>query len=223
MKTLSAVGQPTGHSQYDRIELIDRVVLKEHTLLFFLEGRLTNSSSKSKFTVAIPLATVRSTNMELAGGVSGFPLYAEQKVSRDVIHPGWTPETPRGDAAINIPIGPPRQQNGHPDDYPWERPIVYSEFAKLLPNTTRTIYPLTRYDNGLPKSGGNLAMEFVYVDPTMKQAYTVIYVDQVRVTTTKHNGYNFLLPLTVPADIATFPIQAIYFGACVYELGRHGM
>jgi len=89
--------------------------------------------------------------------------------------------------------------------------VYYAEFAKLLPNTTRTIYPLLRYYGGTSKIDRGLAMEFVYVDPTVEHAFTVIQVEQATVTTTNHYGYYCLVPLTVPADIVTSPYQLFWY------------
>ena len=222
-KALMAVDQPTTRSIYDRIDHIDRVVLDEDTLLLFLEGRLANSPSKSKFTVSIPLAAFFSNNIAFYQEVREFPAYARLMVSRDVITPGWALETLPDKDSFAIPIGPSHSQDGYPDNYPWERPVMYSEFVKPLPNTKRTLYPLSLYDIATSKASGNLAMEFVYVDPNLKQAYTVIYVDQVGLTKDKHRGYYCLLPLTVAADIVTLPVQAIFFAFVIHQLSVHGM
>jgi hypothetical protein len=191
-KALTAVNQPTGHSLYDRIDSVHKVVLKEHTLLIFLEGRLSNSPATTEFTLTIPLTDIETGEL---------PPYGRLKVSRDAISTGWASQIGPDDNRIAIPIGPALHQNGHPDDYPWERPVVYIDSTSLPPGATRTIYPLFLYDNG-----NHLAMEFVYLDAGKWPKRTLIYVDQVRVTKTKHEAYYCLLPLTIPLDIAFSPI-----------------
>ena len=196
---IATANQPTSHALYDRVDRVEKVVLKDERLLVFLEGRLTNSSAKGEFTLTVPL-----TDINIYQAVSVFPEYGTLKVSREAIHTGWTPATPPVDSYRTIPIGPPIQQDGYPDDYPWERPVIYAKSAIPLPGRTQTIYPLAQY-----RASGRLAMEFIYVDTAARRAYTVIYVDQVRVTKTKRNTYYCLLPLTVAADIATSPFQLI--------------
>ncbi|HXE43349.1 MAG TPA: hypothetical protein VN516_10020, partial [Candidatus Baltobacteraceae bacterium] len=56
-------------------------------------------------------------------------------------------------------------------------------------------------------------LQFVYVDASSKQKYTIIRVEKVTVADNWHKGYYCLLPLTIPLDIATSPFQLIYFGA----------
>ncbi len=215
---LRAVNEPTTHTLYDRVDHIEKVVLKEDTLLMFLDGRLTNSPARTEFTLTVPLPhmqTVPLTHMENYQAIRGFPEYSTLKVSRDAIHAGWKPEILPVDNYITIPVGSPIQQDAYPDDYPWERPVAYAKSARLLPNTTQTVYPLSQYN-----ASGSLAMEFIYIDASARQAYTVIYVDQVRVTKTTHRGYYCLLPLTVPADIATSPLQLLGY-VYLFAFVRH--
>jgi hypothetical protein len=56
-------------------------------------------------------------------------------------------------------------------------------------------------------------MEFVYLDAGESPTYMIIWVEQVRVTETKHGEYYALLPLTIPLDIAFSPV---YLGMLVY-------
>lgn len=211
-QTLSAVHRPTEHSLYDRIDQVHKVVLKDHTLLMFLEGHFTNSPAKTRFTLTIPLTTI-----QMYAAVSDFPEYGSLKVSRDAISTGWAPEIRPDDNYIAIPIGPALHQDGYPDDYPWERPVIYTKSASFLPNATRTIYPLFEYDNGMAHVGDHLAMEFVYLDAGEKPACKIIYVDQVRGRKTKHGAYYCLLPLTIPLDIAFSPV---YLGMYIYLIAR---
>ena len=80
---------------------------------------------------------------------------------------------------------------------------LHGEKFILISNATQTVY-LTR----------NTPIEFVLVDASLKRRFTIITVDPTLVSEkrTDHPAYYFLLPLTVPVDIATSPFQAIYFG-----------
>jgi hypothetical protein len=207
-KALTAAKQPASHPLLDRIDHVEKVVVKHDTLLMLLDGRLTNSSKRAKFTLTVPL-----TNIEMHAATGPFPAYGRLKVSRDVIRAGWGPEIRSWDAYTAIPVAAPLHQDGYPYDIPWDRPVAYANSARLLPNATKTIYPIIEYDNGMAHPSSSLVMEFVYVDVAAKQAYTVIYVDQVMVTRTKHRGYYGLLPLTVPIDLAASPV---YLGMYIY-------
>ena len=207
-KVLTAAKQPTSHPLLDRIDHVEKVVLKDGTLLMLLDGRLTNSSKQAEFMLTIPL-----TDIEMYAATGPFPAYGRLKVSRDVIRGDWVPELRALDAYTAVPVAPPLHQDGYPYDIPWDRPVAYANSAKLLPNATKTIYPIVEYDSGLAHPSSSLVMEFVYVDAAAKQAYTVIYVDQVMVTKTKHVGYYGLLPLTVPVDLAASPV---YLGMYIY-------
>jgi hypothetical protein len=208
--TVQAVNKPTTRTLHDCVDHIERAVISnDNQLLIFLDGCLTNSWRKSRFTLAVSLAQIQTnTSINSLGTLK----YGTLNVSRNAIHADWMPEKMSVDILKTVPVAPPIRQSGSLGEWPG----AYAKSAKLLPNTTQTLYPIAEYDRDDCK-----AMEFIYVDTTTKQAYTVIYVDQVTVTTEKHRGYYCVLPLTVPLDVATAPLQVIGFGIAVWIIATH--
>lgn len=192
-RTLEAAKTHSTHPLIDRIDRIDKAVLKEHTLLIFAEGRLTNSPIKTQFTITVPLADVRIIPFPDSPHVWGY-----LHLPRDAIHAGWEPKIQSVDDGIVIPVGPSILN----------RPITFSENAKLLPNTTQTIYSLDPC-----RACSCTEMGFLYVDLTARQTYTDISFDQVEVQDAGHYANYCLLPLTIPLDVAATPV---YLGMFVY-------
>jgi len=220
--TLKAVDKPTTRTLPDRVDHIEKVVIsKDNQLLIFFDGCLTNSSQKGRFTLAVSLAQIQ-TNADIYGLLDTNGTIGKLRVSRNAIHADWMPQEISVGNLKTVPVGSPIPAAGFQN---CEAPGAYAESAKLLPNTTQTLYPIIEYGAFNP-NGWPAKMEFIYldataVDTTAKRAYTIIAVDQPTITIKKHRGYYCLLPLTVPADIATFPLQVVGAGIGFWYMATH--
>jgi hypothetical protein len=186
-------------------------VTKDDQLCVFFENNLTNSSEKSRFSLTIPLAQIQTNaqfhDVAISPDDNGA-MYAHTERSPNR-HTWWTLQVPgrriRANwASLKIPdlkYIPVATALTHWELYhrPLENPtVLHDKDFILLSNATQTVY-LTRTN----------PIEFVYVAPSIKQPFTIITVAPTVVSKkqTKHPGYDFLLPVTVPADIATSPFQ----------------
>jgi hypothetical protein len=215
--TLDAVNQPTTQTLSDRVSHIEKVVVsKDNQLLILLDGHLANSWQASRFTLVVPLAQIQTNAMIGLSSATNGVTFGILNVSRNAIHADWVLSKNSDDYEEAVPVGAqiPTPTEFRFNWYGWEVPQAFANSAKLLPNTTRTLYPIEEYRdlNGIERP---TKIEFIYVDATARQAYTIIAVDQATITIKTHKGYYCLLPLTVPLDIATLPVQ-IPVG--IYEL-----
>ncbi len=200
-RTLDAVNTRTSKTLGDVVDHVEKAAItKDGQLYIFFEGNMTNSAQRGRFILTFPLAQIHvhtenypasSTNKIICGSIN---------VPRSAIKTNANAQESLGAIFKAVPVGSPIT---YPDGSNlWD----FVEAYKLLPNTTQTLYPIkdlrstNHYDWPAP-------MEFVYVDASAKQAFTFIYVDRVTVWSAKNKGYYLLLPLTIPLDIATIPIQ----------------
>ena len=179
-RTLHAVHEPTQHELPDRIYRVEKsVISKDNQLLIFLEGCLSNSPQKSRFTLVVPLEQIQNLKGSGLPGTNG-KTWDELNLSRDAIHADWMPQDNSVDYVKTVSVGSPIPTSAaafsRPGD-PREDPWSFAKYAKLLPNTTQTVYPVTGFrdfrNNDWPTE-----MEFIYVDASTKQEYTIIHVDQ---------------------------------------------
>jgi hypothetical protein len=194
------------HDSVDRIEKAG--VTKDDRLCIFFEKELTNAT-QSRFMLVIPLAQIRTNAQEQTGFSTAGRIItsAIMHVPGSMIRTNWTlSEHAESDLKL-IPVGEPLIIGGV------DRAIYHSLKLTLLSNATETIY-LTR----------TTPIEFTYLDTSINRTLTTVTIDPMLISRkrTEHPGNYFLLPLTVPIDIATLPIQAIGVGLFLWMFSGPG-
>jgi hypothetical protein len=186
---LQAAKRPTTKTFYDSVSKVEKAgVTEDGRLYIFFEKDFTNSTS-SRFTLVVPLAEIQ-TNAQDYGYCTPKIKYVTLNVPGNRIRTNWTlPESSEGNLEL-VPIETFPLPSGYFTEF------SYSHFT-LVTNATRTLY--------LTKTG---PIQFVYVDASIMRAFTIVNVNPL-VVSKKHPAYYALLPLTVPADIATSPIQGV--------------
>ncbi|HEY3932699.1 MAG TPA: hypothetical protein VGM58_10065 [Verrucomicrobiae bacterium] len=186
--TLRAAKAPTTKYLRDAVfHVKEAAITKDNHLCILFDGSLADSAQKDHFTLAIPLGQIRTNAQD---GTLNVP--------RSAIQAGWAIQESSTNDLELVQVGKPVS-------------IMVGDFIQqhldefVLPtNTTRILYPISHYSTE--------AITFVYVDDSIKQKLTIIEIGQLAVTKNKHKGYYFLLPLTIPLDVATAPIQIPFFG-----------
>ncbi len=193
----------------DKVYHVEKCFIsKDKQLVILLDACLTNASQRSQFTVSVSLEQIsKSGDCNMPNSNKHYGIL---DVSREAIHEGWTLYESPVHNSETIPLGPPIAM---PSEITGQNNYAYAfaKYAQLLPNTTQTLYPVIEHRN-VHRNDWPSKLEFIYVDASSKQEYTVIYVREVKGVNNGNNGYYFLLPLTIPLDIATSPFQAIGFG-----------
>jgi hypothetical protein len=216
---------------YESADKIEKAALtKDDQLCLFFEQTSTNTNSTpGRFTLMIPRSEIRMEAVAQPGYRTfgtlrernpdhvypmllrdvDNPTFVKCMITSATLHlPGSTIQTnwallenPKADLKF-IPVGRPLHLRGQ------ETAVQHGLSLILISNATETVY-LTKSE----------PIEFAYIDTSIKRSMTIVTIDPKTVTTkrTEHPGYYFCLPLTVPADIATSPLQAACFGIVHWE------
>ena len=192
----------------DSLERIERAtIIGNERLLVFVQARLTNSLISRPYTISIPLSDINTNGYKNPPSEKPFN-YGYLYLRRNAIVDGWD-ESQRTEGKdltiaprINIPQGGPL--------------FRHAEKFKTLENND-TIYQINY-------SGTNTSnldrIELVYVSPTRIEAFNSIQVMNHSTRLPAKNAYLLLLPIAIPADIVTLPIQIPVFIAVAYSMGR---
>jgi len=196
---LKAVKTPTTQTLCDSAARVEKAaVVRDEQLHIYFYGGLDNLAQKGQLTLVIPLAQFR-TNIMSANSIRDIrDMYGTLHVSHEAIHAGWQEHL--GDDSKLIPV---KSISLRPGCFIWQ----YADDFKLLPSAAQTLYLI----NPAPVDLGGGPIEFVYVDASIGRPFIDIIVDRTTVTKNEHKGYYALLPLTVPLDVATAPLQAISY------------
>lgn len=208
----------------DQVLNVEKAVISDdNQLVIYFEGSLSNSVRRSKFTFNIPLKDIGTRPKEIQSYALEFGTnqYAEGiiavlNVPRDSIHAGWASHTNGNLESVAIKEAPIPLRSwaigGPPGPFPswaggssYQQRYYYDESAKLLPNKGKTLFYIKadgRGDGFLPP------LEFLYVDGSREQKYTLIYADQVHAAANNAAVYCFI-PVAVPLDIITAPFQLV--------------
>jgi len=216
-QTLNAAKAPASETiLFGSVDKIEKAgITKDGQLYIFFEKDLTNSPKTSRFSLAIPLVQIQTnsgyndwlvaTNDHGAMNIgSGF--FPKSLYSSPDRHTWRTLQVPGGQIRKNWPsltipdskFIPVATALTHWERYtdPVENPtVLHDKDFILLSNATQTVY-LTR----------TAPIEFVYVDASTNQSYTIVKVDPT-VVTKRHPAKYAWLPLTVPADIILSPFE----------------
>ena len=207
--TIDAAKAPATNPVPDKVYHVEKAVIsKGQQMVIYLEGCLTNSSQRSRFTVSVSLEQIR-TKAETWNMLATNKTFALLKVSRSAIRTGWIPEESSVENLETIPVGAPIPT---PIDIPGRNyyGFALAEYAKLLPNTTQTLYPVIEQRN-FNRTDWPARLEFVYVDASSKQACTIIHVNEFTIPSNRNKVFYGFLPVTVPLDIVTAPIQFAWY------------
>lgn len=211
--TLHAAKTPAYRILPDKVFHVEKAVISEDKqLVIYLEGCLSNSWQHCQFTVSVPVKEIETKaemrhSVEGSNGAYAIFNYGLLSVSRAAIHAGWTlPGISTTDLKI-IPLGKPTPAPslaGTPYEWEW----AYAKCARLLPNTTQTLYIVIERRDTQPNDWP-AQLEFIYVDASTNRKYTIIRVEKARVADNSHKIYYCFVPVTIPLDIATTPFQLI--------------
>jgi hypothetical protein len=188
------------HDDYVHAE--KAIISKDDQLSIYLKGSITNSPPNSLFTLVIPMADIVTSQSDFYKEiVYVWPTVGTNEISavilgvrRDFIHKGWLPEGNSNDVET-VPVGP---EISPQYTFPRGFGVKLPETSWLLRNSNRALYQV--------RQPGYL--EFIYTDASSKRAFTDLQIDPIE-DTRPHTepGYYLLLPVTVPIDVATSPIQ----------------
>jgi hypothetical protein len=196
------------HPLTDKVYHVEKAVIsKDQRLVIYLEGSLANSSQRSQFTVSVPLYQIRNAEAANFQYETNKDTYYNLTVSRDAIHSDWMPQD---DNLEIVPIGQPIPTPSEKDglDYHY---YAFGEYANLLPNSTKTLYPIIER-RVINSKGWPAELEFMYVDDSIKHKYTIIGVKPSIAYSQRNSGLLFLLPVTIPLDIAASPFYLLLVG-----------
>ena len=195
-QAIQSAKNPSARVVPDRVNVEKAAVSRDNVLLIYLNGSMTNSPRNTHFTLAIPLEQIEThADVYRLKGTNGTHV-AWFGVSRNLIHEGWIEEN-SNDLEI-VPLGSLiSPQYAYPDGFDDHIPSD----TKLLPNSTRTLYQV-HLDGYL---------QFIYINASDQRAYTDLHVDPASYTPKVEPEYYLLLPVTVPLDIVTCPIQIPFF------------
>lgn len=211
MTAINSANYPGARVVPDRIRHIERAgISKDNQLLILLVGSITNSPRNSHFTLTVPLSQIE-TRAEIYSwhGKNGLPC-AGLSVPRSAIAQGWPRQESFKDfkpVPIGLPISP--RYGVYPSGF---AEYTIGESPKALHNSTQTLYQVR-----LPRQ-----MEFIFIDASDKRASTDLRVTPLLYTPKKDWKYYFLLPVTVPLDVATAPVQIPFIIFIGYAMGHSG-
>lgn len=199
MSAVDSAKHPDARALPDRIHRVERAgISKNDELLILFVGSVTNSPRNSHYTLTVPLAQMKmQPNFYSWCDTNGLRCGAFD-LPRSALKEGWPVEK-----SLNglkpVPLGSPiTPESVYPNGT-----IAYETAvpAKLLPNSAQSLFQVH-----LP-----YRIEFIFVDASDVRANTDFRVTQVLVTPRRDWGYYFLLPVTIPLDIATAPIQIPFY------------
>jgi hypothetical protein len=216
--TVQHANEPASSAVPDKIYHVEKAMLsKDQQLVIYLEGCLSNSSQRNRFTLTFSSEQIRNVTQSTYSFGTNTVTWSSLGVSREAIQPGWIPQDENSEI---VPVGKPIPTpfSGTSIEYYY---CAFGEYAKLLPDSTKTLYPIVERRIISPR-GWPAGLEFLYVDASLKRNYTIISAEQVTVPSNRNKGFYGLLPLTVPVDIVTAPIQGIGLLLWMSALGHSG-
>jgi hypothetical protein len=203
--TMDSANTRTFKTLPDAVDRIEQAsITRDNNLLIFIEARMTNSVQRGQYTLIVPLAGIQANTTRYPSDSTNMINVGSLKLPRNRVLDGWAAkEGATGDWKA-VPIGAPivMPEGGN----------LWSDVSKykVLPGADRTIYQITdlrstnRYDGPVP-------MVFIYVDARSNRAFSFLQVEPVTYWTAKRSEKKlWLLPFTIPLDLATIPVQLPY-------------
>src|SRR6266478_7446710 len=199
--TMDSANTRTFKTLPDAVDRIEKAsITRNNELLILVEARLTNSLQPGQYTLAVPLTEIKANTDHYPLGTTNIIKYGSLRLPRSRVLGGWATSEAAAEGQKAVPVGPPIIIS--------EGNNVWSDVGryKVLPGADQTIYQITdlrptnRYDQPGP-------MVFIYVDGRSDRAFSFIQVEPFTYWTAKHSEKLWLLPLTIPLDLATIPVQ----------------
>ena len=104
---LDAAKGQTSRPVHDKVYHVERAIVSTNQqLVVYLEGCLTNSSQRTRFTVSVSLDQIRKANTYVFSATDK-DTYGLLYASRASIHAGWLPQESSTDNAVTVPLGLP--------------------------------------------------------------------------------------------------------------------
>lgn len=199
--TMDSANTRTFKTLPDAVDRIEKAsITRDNELLIFIEARMTNSPQRGQYTLAVPLSGIKVSTDHYPLGSTNIINYGSLRLPRNRVLEGWAAKEGAAVGQKSVPVGPPivLPEGGN----------LWSDVGKykVLPGADQTIYQITdlrstnRYDRPAP-------MVFIYVDVRSDRAFSFLQVEPVTYWTAKHSEKLWLLPLTIPLDLATIPVQ----------------
>jgi len=203
--TMDSANTRTFKTLPDAVDRVEQAsITGDNNLLIFIEARMTNSSERGQYTLVVPLAGIQANTTRYPSDSTNMIIVGSLKLPRNRVLGGWAAkEGATGDWKA-VSVGPPivMPESGNL----WS---VVSKY-KVLPGADRTIYQITDLKT-TNRSDGPAPMVFIYVDARSDRAFSFLQVDPVTYWTAKRSEKKlWLLPLTIPLDLATIPVQLPY-------------
>jgi hypothetical protein len=218
------VSETTTYDSADRIAQAG--ITADGRLCILFEQDWTNSPTPRRFSVVLPLSQVQSNSHYVRVAIT--PDGRGSLHNFRIVPPGyidvafWSLPVSAREVRTNwnwsendwrsIPVGKADILRGTNRYALTNFAALRSERFAVLPNATQTVYLIHTEP-----------IEFVYVDASSQRDLTTLTIHPPAFThtyTRYYPGYYFLLPLTVPLDIVTLPLQGLYFLTAYMVFGR---
>lgn len=185
--TISAANNAETVSWYDSIERVEKAaVTPDNRLLLYAEGNLIGSSEEKKFVLTIPLDEADRS------------FFKRAEVPRSALTKGWDATTPQDANLAPVTVSLRSEQTDQIWSLKWVPPNAETNV------TGRTLLVFQDEDH-------QENIIFVYVDPASFSSPLKFKLDGE--TELRPGRYYltmfFLLPVAIPMDIATSPIQLL--------------
>ncbi len=186
----------------DRIE--QATITKDNNLLIFVEARMTNSVQRGEYTLVVPLTGIRASTNHYPLDSTNVMVVGSLKLPRNRVLEGWAAKEGLAEGQKAVSVGSPIivPDGGN----------LWSDVSKykVLPGAEQTIYQVT----DLKSTNRDVwvgPMVFIYVDARSDRAFSFLEVEPVTYWTAKRSEKKlWLVPFTIPLDLATIPIQLPY-------------
>src|SRR6266478_2357580 len=199
--TMDSANTRTFKTLPDAVDRIEKAsITRENELLIFIEARMTNSPQRGQYTLIVPLAGIKVSTNQYPSDSTNLIIVGSLRLPRNRVLEGWAAKEGLSENQKAVPVGPPiiLPEGGNL----WSGVGKY----KVLPGADQTIYQITelRSTNQYDQPG---PMVFIYVDARSDRAFSFLQVEPFTYWTAKHSEKLWLLPLTIPLDLATIPVQ----------------
>jgi len=199
--TMDSANTRTFKTLNDSVDRIAKATItKDNELLIFVEARMTNSTQSGQYTLVVPLNEIKVNTDHYPLGSTNVINYGSLRLPRSRVLAGWTTKAEAAEGQKAVPVGPPIviPEGSHL----WSDASQY----KVLPGADQTIYQIKEL-RSTNRYEWPTAMVFIYVDARSSQAFSFLQVEPFTYWTAKHSEKLWLLPLTIPLDLATIPVQ----------------
>ena len=197
--TANTIGLATSeHTRYlhDKVKRVEKAALTpDSKLVLWVDGQMAGAGRSGKYTISASLSGLEPGRAFLSGhgGERDFA-----SVRRTAIVQGWNEELMRSGDLRTVAIAPLVVLPGHQSAYDQHRRLQFTG----LEAAERTVYVVRNAENDL-----NLMLVYAEKGRVPERIFFDLETKYVRVP---HRYYLLLwLPVTIPADAATLPLQLL--------------